>query len=203
MCKKTTSKMCLMTLAILLIGACWQTSAQSGEIKPFKGWLFADTNDIQPRTWADLPEDANSVLSELILSDENSALLPPGDGPSGLPAELQWVGGIGHNNVGGNTKHDIFGLAYFHFPTLTLYLWEYEVWTSDNGDKLFTTNILILDASTSTITGTKTVVGGTGRFEGAASNPLKNLGADVNHVGFMTFDGWIYLNSPSDEVAAN
>ena len=203
MCKKTISKTCLMTVAILLIGACWQASAQSGEIKSIKGYEVFDTNDIQPRTWADLPADANGVLIELILGDENSVLLPPGDGPSGLPSELQWVGGMGHNNIVGNTKLDVFGLAHFHFPTLTLYLWEYQVWTSDDGDKLFTTNTLILDAATHTLSGTKTVIGGTGRFEGAVSNPLKAFGGDVNHVGFLTLEGWIYLDGPSGEAAAN
>ncbi len=203
MCKRTIAKTYLMAAVILFAGTCWQASAQSGEIKPFKGWVFADTNDIQPRTWADLPEDANDILSELILNDENSVLLPAGDGPSGLPSELQWLGGMGNNNVGGNTKNDIFGLAHFHFPTLTLYLWEYEVWTSDNGDKLFTKNKLVLNTMTMTITGTKTVVGGTGGFEGAVSSPIKTFGGEANGVAALTYDGWICLNSPSEDAPAN
>ncbi len=203
MCKKTASKMYLMTVAILLIGACWQTSAQSGEIKPFKGWVFIDTNDIQPRTWADLPQDANGVLSELILSDPNSALLPAGDGPSGLPSELQWVGGMGNNNAGGNTKNDFYSLAHFHVPTMTLYFWDYGIWTSDDGDQMVTTSTFRLSVSTMTLAGTITVIGGTGKFEGAVSNPIKTFGGEANGLAAMTYDGWICLDGPSDEAGTN
>lgn len=201
--KKLISKTSLMALAILLIVTCWQTSARSGEIKQFKGWVLVDTNDLPPRNWADLPDGAEAVLVRHILSDENSALLPAGDGPSGLPSELQWAGGVGNNNVGANVKNDIFSLAYFHFPTLTLYLWEYEVWISDNSDKLFTINKIVLNTTNMTLTGTKTVVGGTGQFDGAVSSPIKTFGGEANGTAALTYDGWIYINSSNDNSDAN
>ncbi len=110
---------------------------------------------------------------------------------------------MGNNNAGGNTKHDIYGLAHFHFPTLTLYLWEYEIWTSDDGDQMVTTNTLILSVSTMTLAGTTTVIGGTGKFEGAVSNPIKTFGGEANGLAAMTYDGWICLDGPSEDAPAN
>ncbi len=54
-----------------------------------------------------------------------------------------------------------------------------------------------------TITGTKTVVGGTGKFEGAVSNPIKTFGGEANGLAAMTYDGWICLDGPSEDAPAN
>ncbi len=158
---------------------------------------------MQPRTWSDLPGDANNVLSELVLSDENSALLPQGDGPSGLPAELQWAGGKGNNSAGGNTTNDFYSLTHFHVPTMTLYIWDYEIGASEDGDQMFTANRVILNVATMTLSGTKTVIGGTGRFAGAVSSPIKTFGGEADGLAALTYDGWIHLESPSEEAGDN
>jgi hypothetical protein len=125
--------------------------------KPFKGWAqqIGDPDySIDPLSYPYLAE----IIGEL-----------------GTPLGASLTTYQGVNNVGGASIHETAAIVYWSSTPFALDVYESETITVANGDQIFLANkgICYLDPNTFAVTGymaTGTVVGGTGRFEGAGGS---------------------------------
>lgn len=169
-----------VVLFVFLLAAVSPTFA--GDQKPFEGWAqqVGDPELIDP---LDYP-----YLADVI--SENASWTP-------LFVGSQLVKFQGNINVGGKSSWKNAQLFYF-FPTGTEIddpfigvIYEDSTITVANGDQIFIQVEGVYYSATNTYITTDTVVGGTGRFEGAEGLIKVTPGLIKNNQSAAVFEGYI------------
>jgi hypothetical protein len=160
-----------VSLAILLAAG---SLSLAGDQKPFKGWVQAIGDPDYSVDPLEYPYLAG------IIQQRGAPL---------IPAQIQLFQGI--NNVGGASIHENAQIFYFNPASLTIDFFEASTITVANGDQIFLTVAGIVDLIAGTWAATDTVIGGTGRFEGA--NGSIQVTPDFNSHGqdIIVFNGRI------------
>lgn len=102
----------------------------------------------------------------------------------------------GKNNVGGDSIHSNGQIGYFfpfdpYFFRFVLVFYEESTITVANGDKIFVEVEGIYYYPLNKIIATDTIVGGTGRFEGAEGSMTATWNNDSHDQQIVVFDGYI------------
>ena len=143
----------------------------AGDQKPFKGWVQALGDPDYNVNPLDYP-----YLSEII-QQRGSPLL----------TQIQLYQGI--NNVGGLSIHENVQMVYLGSAPGTIDIYEDSVITVANGDQIFVEIAGSVFYGVWEWTFTETVVGGTGRFEGAGGSIVAKAGLNKDGDQIVIYDG--------------
>jgi hypothetical protein len=173
------SKIFVVLFAVVLLAG---SLAIAGDQKPFKGW----GHEVAFQMVWPIDVTGHDYFQQVI--DDR------GEPPAGMYLSSY----LGVNNVGGASIIDVPGILYYDFssPLLTFDVYEEETITVANGDKIFLTVVGKLRVDPVTLAtidfeATDTVVGGTGRFEGAEGLIEVSPGLDSQGLSIAVFDGHI------------
>jgi hypothetical protein len=162
------AKTIILLFAVLLAAG---SISFAGDQKPFKGWVQAvgdpDFN-VNPLDY--------QYLKDVILQ-------------RGWPAWAQIQLYQGVNNVGGASIHENAQMFYWDFVSPTIEFYEDSAITVANGDQIFVQIEAVYYVATGEFTATETVVGGTGRFEGAGGSLVVRSGVDKDGLPIVIYDG--------------
>jgi hypothetical protein len=146
----------------------------AGDLKPFKGW--AQQINTSPMT---LPDALTYGFLKQIIDIR------------GVPLLMQLVTFRGINNVGGESIHENAQIFYWDFVSPDIEFYEASTVTVANGDQIFLNVEGTSSLSTGTATGTDTVVGGTGRFEGAQGSIGFDAASGTDGQAFVVLKGQV------------
>jgi hypothetical protein len=145
----------------------------AADLKPYKGWALGlgDPNyNVNP---LDYPYLAQVIQQR------------------GFPAWTQIQLYQGVNNVGGASIHENAQMIYWDYVSPTIELYETSTITVANGDQIFLTVEAIYYIAADMVVATDTVVGGTGKFEGAQGLIEVKTGFIKNGQSALIFDGYV------------
>jgi hypothetical protein len=159
--------------AVLLVAA---SLLFASDLKPFKGWV----QQIDTRTMTVDEARGYEFLNDVIGS-HNPLLL------YGMYFTIY----KGVNNVGGASIHENAQMFYVKPDFTGLEFYEASTVTVANGDQIFITVEGIFDFAKNTWTAADTVVGGTGRFEGAVGSLIAKPSVDSHEKPIIVLDGYV------------
>jgi len=162
------SKILVVIFAALIVSGSFSFA---GDQKPFKGWVQAVGD----------PDFYVNPLDYQYLADVISQ--------RGWPAwtQIQFYQGV--NNVGGASTHENVQMFYWDFVSPTFDFYEDSTITVANGDQIFVEIEAVYTVATGEFTATETVVGGTGRFEGAGGSLAVGSGVERDGLPIVIYDG--------------
>jgi hypothetical protein len=173
------AKIFVVLFTVLLIAG---SISFAGDQKPFKGWgQLVDEQVVYPIDVA-----GYAYLQQVVNAQ-------------GRPPDAMFLSSYaGVNNVGGASITEVAMILYVDFssPLLTFDIFEEETITVANGDQIFLTVVgkLLVDPATFAtldFRSTDTVVGGTGRFEGAEGSIEVKPSINSQGLSIAVFDGQI------------
>jgi hypothetical protein len=169
------AKIFVVLFAVLFVAG---SISIAGEQKPFKGWVQAV---------GDPDYNVNFGVYPYLQSVIDQRGYPtPFSTPFGV-AQIQFYQGV--NNVGGASIHENAQLYYYSSDFTSIDLYEYSVITVANGDQIFLEIAATFNFITEELTATETVVGGTGRFDGAEGSLVIRQGIGKDGQAITIYDG--------------
>jgi hypothetical protein len=165
------AKIFVVLFAVLLLAG---SLALAGDLKPYKGTA-------QQIASSDMTLD--EALSYQFLADVIEA--------RGEPYGMKYLTYQGINNVGGASINDGAQIYYFNSTTWAVEFYEVEAITHANGDQIYSNIEGVLSLITGSGTGTTTVVGGTGRFEGVGGWTEFTAALDSDGMASVVYKGQI------------
>ena len=166
------AKIFVMLFAVMLVAG---SISFAGDQKPFKGWV----QQVDTRLMTEAEARTYEFLDGVINSHDPDLLY-------GMFFTIY----KGVNNVGGASVHENAQIFYFKPDFSGIEIYEASTITVANGDQIFLT-VEGIATSPQVWTTTDTVVGGTGRFEGAIGSIPVRPGFDSHFEDIIIFDGYV------------
>jgi hypothetical protein len=154
--------------------------------KPFKGWVIATNNEVITLDQAKQYPYLAKVIGLYGEPDPVSLWLLP---PSLVTYE-------GNNNVGGDSIHKNAQLFYIvpldpYYTRFILLFYEDSTITTASGDQIFVEIEGVYYSSIDKLIAKETVIGGTGKFEGAEGSFTGTMGFNKDGQSIILYDGYI------------